>query len=157
RSDKLTRRTLESWIKTAKHGEWLWCQELRGFGAHRREAGTAAFVVQFRVGRGRMAKRRRVVLGEHPAMPLEQARMLAADHVSAGWRGIDQVAENRIKQAVQAQQRERLDDLVIAFHAARRSHLKVHSAKQYQSIWRRLILPDLGSKPVPDIKRRDVA
>jgi len=62
--DKLTRRMLDAWIKAGDNEGWLWCGEQRGFGAQRRGNGTAAFVVQFRVGRGRLAKRRRVVLGK---------------------------------------------------------------------------------------------
>lgn len=58
--DKLTRRSLDAWLKAADKAAWLWCGELRGFGAHRRGDSRAAFVVQFRVGRGRLAKRRRV-------------------------------------------------------------------------------------------------
>jgi len=68
--DKLTRRTLDAWIKSGDNDTWLWCGEQRGFGAHRRGNGTTSFVVQFRVGRGRLAKRRRVVLGEYPALAL---------------------------------------------------------------------------------------
>jgi hypothetical protein len=66
--EKLTRRALDAWLKSASNGDWLWCRELRGFGAHRRENGQAAFLVQFRVGRGRTAKRRRVVLGDYPTI-----------------------------------------------------------------------------------------
>src|SRR5215470_6853555 len=90
---KLTRRSLDAWLKTPAGSAWLWCGELRGFGAHRRDIDKAAFVVQFRVGRGRLAKRRRVVLGEYPTMTPEQARERAADHISAGWKGNDPVAE----------------------------------------------------------------
>ena len=51
--DRLTRRTLDAWLKAGDNGPWLWCGEQRRFDAHRRGTGTASFVVQFRVGRGR--------------------------------------------------------------------------------------------------------
>ena len=155
--DKLTRRTLDAWIKSGENEGWLWCGEQRGFGAQRRGNGTAAFVVQFRVGRGRLAKRRRVVLGEYPAMTPEQAREQAVTHISAGWRGDDLVAEKRTQQAAQARQKITVKDQAEAFHAARRAHLNCRSAHQYQSLWRRLIIPNLGSKPVSELKRREVA
>ena len=85
--EKLTRRALDAWLKSASKGQWMWCCELRGFGAHRRGSGRAAFVVQLRVGRGRLAQRRRVVLGEYPIMTPEEARQEAAEYVSAGWKG----------------------------------------------------------------------
>jgi integrase len=67
------------------------------------------------------------------------------------------VAEKRALQAVQARQKDTLEALMDTFHAARRSHLKGRSADQYESIWRRLILPDIGSTAISDIRRRQVA
>ncbi len=85
--EKLTRRALDAWLKTESDGAWLWCGELRGFAAHRRDDGRAVFVVQFRIGRGRFARRRRIVLGDFPAISIEDARNRAVEHISAGWRG----------------------------------------------------------------------
>jgi hypothetical protein len=85
--EKLTRRRIESWLRNPTAGEWLWCGELRGFGIQRRgdEAGdSAAYVAQFRVGRGRLAKRRRTVIGQFPALTPEAARLAAADLINAG-------------------------------------------------------------------------
>src|SRR5436190_12074919 len=155
--EKLTRRALDAWLKSASKGQWLWCGELRGFGAHRRGSGRAAFVVQLRVGRGRLAQRRRVVLGEYPIMTPEEARQEAAEYVSAGWKGADVVAEKRSQQAAQARQRDTVKELMKSFHAARRPHLQSSSADQYQSLWQRLIIPDLGAKAVSDVRRREVA
>jgi hypothetical protein len=106
--DKLTRRTLDAWIKSGDNEAWLWCGEQRGFGAQRRSNGTAAFVVQFRVGRGRLAKRRRVVLGEYPAMTPEQARAQAVRHISAGWREMTQSPRNPAGRA--SRQRDTVKD-----------------------------------------------
>ena len=71
--ERLTRRALDAWLKSESNDEWLWCGELRGFGAHRRDGSKAAFVVQYRVGRGRMATRRRIVVGEYPVLTVEEA------------------------------------------------------------------------------------
>lgn len=156
-SDKLTRRTLDAWLKSGNGKPWLWCGELRGFGAHRRGDGQAAFVVQFRVGRGRSAKRRRVVLGEYPTLVPEQARELAAQHISAGWRGSDPVAERRIALEEQNRQRDTFDQLAEPFFTARRGHLNDRSAGQYESIWRRFILPVMGTKAIAESRRREIA
>jgi hypothetical protein len=154
---KLTRRALDTWLKNQTGSAWLWCRELRGFGAHRRDSGKAAFVVQFRVGRGRGAKRRRVVLGLYPTMTPEQAREGAAEHIRAGWRGFDPVEEKRAGRAAKGHQQQPLRALIFNFHAARRAHLSPRSTAQYESLWRRLILPEFGSHIVSDIRRRDVA
>ncbi len=155
--DRLTRRALDAWLKAGDNGKWLWCGEIPGFGAERRSAGRAAFVVQFRVGHGRLAKRRRVVLGGYPAMTPEQARELAVPHVSAGWRGADPVAERREKQAAAVRKRDTFAVLAESFFTARRIHLRDRSADQYESIWRRLILPEVGTKTVVEVRRRDIA
>jgi len=154
--EKLTRRALDAWLKTVD-GEWLWCGEVRGFGARRRDGDRAAFVVQFRVGRGRTAQRRRVVLGEYPTMTVEEARLQAAEHVSAGWKGNDPVATKRAQQAAQGRERDTFTRMIGAFHTVRRTHLKNRSADQYEAIWRRLILPDLGTRAVSTVKRREIA
>lgn len=154
--DRLSRRSLDAWIKAGDNA-WFWCSELRGFGAQRRPNGKAAYVVQYRVGRGRLAKRRRVVLGDYPVMTPEQARERAAEHIRAGWCGVDPVAERRVTQAAQVRQRDTVESLVTAFHASRRSHLRARSADQYESVWNRLILPALGATVVSDLRRRDIA
>src|SRR5262245_52433437 len=155
--DRLTRRALDAWLKSESNNEWLWCSGLRGFGAHRRDGGKAAFVVQFRVGRGRMAKRRRVVLGEYPVMTVEEGRQQAAEYVSSGWKGNDPVAAKRVLQATQGRrQRDTFKALADTFHAARRVHLKPRSADEYESIWRRFILLEFGNTSVFDAKRRDI-
>ena len=38
--EKLTRRALDAWFKSESKSQWLWCGELRGFGA--RIGATAA-------------------------------------------------------------------------------------------------------------------
>jgi integrase len=154
---KLTRRVLDAWLRSAEGGEWCWCGELKGFGALRREGGRVAFVVQFRVGRGRLAPRRRVVLGDYPTLTPEVARQRAAEHISAGWKGVDPIADARARQADQARRRDTLDALVPAFISSRRTKLRPSSAKLYESLWRRFILPDLRSKAMADVKRRDIA
>ena len=90
-------------------------------------------------------------------MTPEQAREQAVTHISAGWRGNDLVAEKRTRQAAQARQRDTVREQSEAFHAVRRTHLQGRSADQYESLWRRLIVPDLGGKAVSDLKRREVA
>jgi integrase len=156
-TNRLTRRALDTWLKIPTGSEWLWCGELKGFGARRHGSTKAAFVVQFRVGRGRAAPRRRAVLGEYPTISPEQAREQAVEHISAGWRGIDLVAEKRAQRAAQARQRDTFTTLAPTFHAARRAHLKSRSADQYESIWNRHILPECGSAVISELKRRDVA
>ena len=155
--DKLTRRAVDAWLKTSAEGQWLWCGELRGFGIHRRRGVKGAFVAQFRVGRGRLAKRRRVVLGEYPTMTPEEARMLAADHIKAGWKGTDPVAEKRAAQAIAVRRQDTFETLFDTFHEGRKYRLRASSATLYRSAWERLILPEFGPRSVSTIKRSEVA
>lgn len=156
--EKLTRRRIEAWLRNPDGGEWLWCGELRGFGVQRRDSDTeAAFVAQFRVGTGRLAKRRRTVIGQFPAMTPEAARLAAADLINTGRKGGDPVAERRAAQAAAARKGDTYRALGDVFWTERRKALRASSAGLYESVWRRFILRELGDTPVPDTKRRDVA
>src|SRR5262249_5259535 len=95
---------------------------------------------------------------EYPVMTVEEGRQQAAEYVSSGWKGNDPVAAKRVLQAAQGRrQRDTFKTLADTFHAARRVHLKPRSADEYESIWRRFILPELGNTSVFDAKRRDIA
>lgn len=155
--EKLTRRALDNWLKASGGPQWIWCGELRGLGLRRRSAGGATFVVQFRVGRGRSAQKRRVTLGTLPAMTLDEARERAAEYVRAGWRGTDLVAETKAAQASNARRQDTLSILSVPYLSSRRTGLRPVTADMYASVWRRLILPRLGSRPASEIKRREVA
>lgn len=156
--EKLTRRRIESWLRNASGGDWLWCGELRGFGVQRRGGeGEAAFVSQFRVGTGRLAKRRRAVIGTFPTMTPEAARVAAGDLINAGRKGDDPVAVRRAEQAAAARKRDTYKSLGDVFWTERRKSLRASSANLYESVWRRFIVPELGDSPVADTKRRTVA
>lgn len=156
--EKLTRRRIESWLRNPAGGEWLWCGELRGFGVQRRDSDSeAAFVAQFRVGTGRLAKRRRTVIGTFPTMTPEAARVAAGDLINAGRKGDDPVAVRRAEQAAAARKRDTYKSLGEVFWTERRKALRASSANLYESVWRRFIVPELGDSPVADTKRRTVA
>ena len=94
-ANKLTRRAIDAWLRNMNGSRWLWCGETKGFGAKRRGTGTASWIAQSRIGKGRLAQRRRVVLGVYPAMGADEARLLAVDHIKAGWHGVDPVAPKK--------------------------------------------------------------
>jgi hypothetical protein len=155
-ANKLTRRAIDAWLRNANGSPWLWCGELRGFGAKRRGTGTASWVAQFRIGKGRLAPRRRVVLGLFPPMSADEARLLAADHIKAGWRGVDPVAEKQAAQALRAQRANTVRSQVDVFYSQREARLRRSSALLVHSRWRRLILPAFGERSISSIKRSEI-
>jgi integrase len=156
-ADKLTRRAIDAWLRNGSGSQWLWCGELKGFGAERRGGGSASWVAQFRIGKGRLAQKRRVVIGRFPPMGPDEARVLAIDYIKAGWRGIDPVAEKRAAQACRVQGANTFDGLFGAFYGQREARLRQSSALLVHSRWKRLILPQFGSRSIASVRRSEVA
>lgn len=161
-AEKLTRRRIEAWPRRPGDGEWLLCGEVRGFGVQRRVnangKGEAALVCQFRVGKGRLAKRRRVVIGRFPTLTPESARDSARDMINEGIKGGDPVAKQTARQiAAKRQRAATYESLSDAFWTERLKALRASSAAIHESVWQRLILRELGRLAVPESKCSDVA
>src|SRR4051812_32273953 len=65
--------------------------DLAGFGL-RVTPGAKTFIVQYRVGHGRTAPKRRLSLGQYGALTVEQARQLAKEILADVARGADPAA-----------------------------------------------------------------
>lgn len=92
--EKLTKRAVDA-LKPSKVGikvseNFLWDQELRGFGVRVSPAGLKSFIVQYRTSEGR---HRRTVIGRYGLMTVEQARLKAHGMLVTVSNGIDPAAE----------------------------------------------------------------
>ena len=90
---KLTKRGVDSMAIPAKGQTFLWDDELRGFGVRAMPSGLKVFVLQYRNDEGRS---RRIVLGRHGVLTVEQARKQAIMKLGAVAGG-DDPAEERAK------------------------------------------------------------
>ena len=73
---KLTKRTIDA-LQPKDRDFTIWDQELRGFGCRIHPSGRRTFVFKYRVGGGRRAAQRKLLLGAYGAITVDQARSLA--------------------------------------------------------------------------------
>src|SRR4051812_10126437 len=70
-------------MRPAARDAFLWDVDLRGFGVKCTPAGKRVFVVQYRTPGGRRSTTKRLTLGEHGPLAVDQARQLARRHLGA--------------------------------------------------------------------------
>ena len=91
---KLTKHTIESASLPEKGQSFLWDSETRGFGVRLTPAGRT-YIIQGRVN----GVSRRVSLGRHGVITLQQARKKAQKELSAMLEGIDPAIEKKRSEA----------------------------------------------------------
>src|SRR5258707_15813491 len=70
---KLTKRTIDA-LQPKDRDFTIWDQELRGFGCRIHPSGRRTFVFKYRVGGGRNAAQRKLLLGAYGPITVDQAR-----------------------------------------------------------------------------------
>lgn len=144
---KLTTRRIESMLPQ----QVLWDQLLPGFGARTRAKAEPRYVVKTTL----YGRQKLITIGRHGIFTLEQARQAARRILGEIASGNDPVAKKR-----KAQQETKLTVAVAAqkwveeYVIPRR---KPRTAKDYQDILGRHILPQLGSTPLTKLTRKSVA
>ena len=89
---KLTKRMIQT--KPAPvQDEILWCSTVKGFGVRFYPSGKKAFILKKRVGSGRLAKQRKMTLGNFPSMSLVVAQKRAMDIIVKMQSGEDVVLQ----------------------------------------------------------------
>jgi integrase len=118
-------------------------------------SGQRSWAVRFRIG----AKTAKHTIGSWPAVPLAEARRLAAAAMAQLAQGTDPREEKR-KAKAEAAERDRdtvgrLAELFLETHARRKT--RPASWKAVEGTFRREVLPAWGDRPISAIRRRDVA
>jgi integrase len=124
-----------------------WDKALPGFGMRVSNAGTRTWVVMYRYN----ARKRRMKLGNYPAVSLAAARDMAREVMRKSEKGDDPASERKVKRAPMTTV-EQLAKLYIEEYAKqhKRSWLKD------EQILNREVLPKIGRKRVKDLTRQDV-
>lgn len=128
---------------------------VKGFGVAVHPTGRKVFVSQFRVGRGRAAKLRRVSIGTFGVFTVETARAAARIRIGAARLGID--AEGDKKAAAEAAEVDRLatrnrriDRLCGRFMRITRAARKPNTVRLYSWIVAKYILPAFARRDATD-------
>jgi integrase len=147
---KLTKRTVEGTAAPQSGEINLWDSEVPGFGLRLRAGGSRVYVVEYR---NREQRKRRITLGPHGRLTVEQARDLAQQALAAVGRGEDPAEarnEERAAPTVVELAKRYLDQ-----HA--RPKKKPASIAADERILRLYVLPALGRRRAAALGLKEVA
>jgi integrase len=154
---RITQRLVDRLAAPATGRLHVWDSEVPGFVVEVRATGTISFFFDYRAG----YKRRRFVLGRHPAMTVEQARSAALDGRNSVKKGSDpqQEKQDNRKEVANRQKQEKLESTSIAQVVG---YYLEEYASEKRSVYddeRRLhkhVLPRWGERAASEITANDV-
>lgn len=147
----ITKRVLDA----ARPGDkpiFLWDETLAGFGVKVTPAGAKVFVAQYRTG-GRGTPTKRVTIGRHGALTVDQAKKRARELLGQVAAGADPAAERRQAKEAAAQAQTVAD---VAAEWLRRDQASNRRVADVERFLRVEVLPVWGARPISDIRKRDV-
>jgi hypothetical protein len=146
---RITKRVVDALRCTAgKDRKFLWDGWLAGFGVCAFPSGKKVYVVQYR----KDGRSRRVAIGEHGRLTVEEARAEAKKLLGAVETGADPVAERRAAREVRTFKAVAEDWLRVHVRAKRQAR----TAEEYDRLLRNRIYPVIGSNRIVDVRRSDL-
>ena len=147
---RISKRSVDALACPAgKDREFLWDEDLAGFGISAFASGKKAYVVQFR----RNGRSRRVSLGEHGRLTADEARSRAKKMLGAVESGADPVEERKAARAVWTF--GEVADEFMRLHVAKKR--KARTYEDYKALLTRIIEPAIGNVRVVDLRRVEVS
>lgn len=147
---KLTKRIVEQVAPPERGDTLLWDSKLPGFGLRIKPSGRRTYVLQYRNKQGRS---RRLTIGLHGPLTVDQAREQARLLLADVARGLDPT-ESRVNE----RKAPTITDLAARYmseHAEPKK--KPKSVREDRRLWNEFVLPALGARTVADVTRGDVA
>ncbi|WP_291297604.1 site-specific integrase [Elioraea sp.] len=150
---KLTKRTVEAAEADGEKPRLIWDGTLPGYGLRAYKSGRKVFVLKYRPS-GPSGPQRWLTLGTFGAITAEQARALAERALGRIAAGGDPQAERLEEHAAAA---DTLADAFAAWIAESEGKREGSTIALYRDLFDRVILPELGKKPVAKLTRAEVA
>ena len=145
----ITKRTVDQ-IQPGERDTFAWDSKVKGFGVRCRPSGAKFYILKTRVG----GRQRWLTIGRHDSpWTAEQARSEALRLLGQIADGKDPAAERDNKKT--AVSIKELGERFLADYAAH--HVKPKTAKDYQHLVNKLIVPALGHHKITDLARADVS
>ncbi|MFC4352175.1 tyrosine-type recombinase/integrase [Fodinicurvata halophila] len=145
---KLTKRLIEA-TSLGDKDQFLWDDNLHGFGLRIAPSGRRSYLVQYRTPGGRQRRRS---FGTYPLMTVEQARKKAS-----AWLVAVQEGEDPAEKRDQERQAETVSELAARYlkeHAA--LHKKQRSVEEDRALIDKKIKPKLGALKAATVSRQDI-
>jgi len=146
---KLTKKVVEETKPETARDLFLWDTDLAGFGCKISPKGKRVYVAQYR----RNGRSRRLTLGQHGTLTIEQSRQQARVKLSRAALGEDPAAEK-----IDARRGPTVSELAaryLAEHAEAKK--KPKSLHEDTRLLERIIKPKLGGKKVLEVVRSDIS
>jgi integrase len=147
---KITKRMVDAVVPPTAGEMNLWDSEVPGFSLRVRSTGSRVYVVEYR---NRTQRKRRVTLGRHGRLTVEQARDLARQVLAAVARGEDPAEERQESRS--APTFDELASRYLEQHAAPKK--KPSSTAADARVLRLYLLPSLGRRKVAEVGLKDIA
>jgi integrase len=141
----LTKRSVDALRADPKRDYFTWDDELPGFGCRVYPSGLKVYVLKYRLG-GRLGKQRRRKLGAHGVVTPEEARRQAKALLGVVAQRVDPHAATDRERTV-----TRVSEAVDSYLRQQDIKLKPRTAKEYRRLFKKYILPALGTKPLTDV------
>ena len=149
---KISKRSIDELIASGAHGDVLRDDGVKGFQARRNANGSISYLVEYRAGRGRGFPVRRDVLGRHGQLTPDEARSLAKKTLARVLAGDDPAAER-------ASRRKEMTVADVLRHALAthwRPKAKPSTAKNFEGMIERTLVPEFGAKRLSELTRAQV-
>jgi len=162
---RLTKRAVEGLAPERDGDRLAWDDALPGFGVRVKASGVRSYIVQYRIG----GRSRRLTLGQHGRITLEQARRLAREAFGRVAAGRDPAEERRqaaleaqrVREEEAAERRRTVEAVVngwLAHMEARAAKGKVRerTVAEYRRQAEREVLPRLGGRRLDTLSAADL-
>jgi integrase len=145
---KLIKSLIAALQAPARGSSFVWDSLLPGFGVRTLASGRSSYVVRYRNDTG---TDRMMTLARCADMHPDEARELARDAFRSVREGRDPKTDRTTRRNA-----PRLEDLRDRFMEDHASQKKPGTARNYEILWRRHVLPILGNPAVADVQEADI-
>lgn len=146
---KLTKRIVDE-LQVADKAELVWDTDLRGFGVRVSPSGAKAYVLQYRTTAGRS---RRMTIGRHGVLTVDEARTRARKHLASVSDGGDPMGDRSALRASPT-----VNDLLSRhIDEYARIHNSERTLQSTQRLFDQFARPALGALKAEGVTRQDVS
>ena len=148
---RLTKRVVDALVPREVRFD-IYDADLPGFVVRTTPEGAKSFSVVYRAGSGRTAPKRRVTLGKFGPLTVEEARTLARQTLADVALGADPATSRAT-----AKLAPNVMTLGVDFLADVLDRRKPATAREYERMWKKSVIPALGASRVAQVVPADVA